>query len=479
MSKMLNRERYDLGPYAPVSDERTEPAVAVRGQIPAELRGMFVQNGPNPRFSPPGFAHWFDGDGMVHGVDFRDGVASYRNRWIRTRGLEEDLRAGRATRAGILMPFEPDSAEPDKDTANTDLVFHDGKLLALWYLGGQPYALDPETLATLGPETFGDSLSMHMAAHPKVCPDTGELLFIDFNLYREPWLKYGVVSADGRQVHSVDIEIPAPTFMHDIAITPEHTIFLDLPMTWDQAALARGRRKIAFHRDTPARFGVVPRHGTEVRWFEAPSCYCYHTINAWEERNADGERVIVLTACRISDPMPTRPHEDEPDVPRLTFLRLEPYFWEWRLNLDTGGVSERPLGDVPTEFPRMNDAWLGHASRYSYHPRVAPMSTLAFDAVVKYDTVAGTKTAHELGDRICGESVFVQRDPSAGRDAAEDDGWVLAFTHARDGGDSEMRIIDAATMDAEPVAVVELRRRVPMGFHAAWAPGSSDAGAQP
>ena len=32
--------------------------------------------------------HWFDGDGMLHGIRLRDGKAEwYRNRWIRTKLL--------------------------------------------------------------------------------------------------------------------------------------------------------------------------------------------------------------------------------------------------------------------------------------------------------------------------------------------------------------------------------------------------------
>ena len=42
---------------------------------------------------------------------------------------------------------------PFKDTANTDVIFHRGQVLATWYLCGQPMALDPLSLETLGAET--------------------------------------------------------------------------------------------------------------------------------------------------------------------------------------------------------------------------------------------------------------------------------------------------------------------------------------
>lgn len=464
MSELLNFDSYDAGIYAPVPDERTDRGLPVIGRLPAALHGVFAQNAPNARFPLPGFGHWFDGDGMVHAVHLENGRATYRNRYVKTAGLAADLQAGHATKAGILMPFDPADPEPEKDTANTDLVWHAGRLWALWYLGGQPHGLDPITLETTTLPDWGGPA----AAHPKVCPQTGELMFIDFSLHKQPWLSYAVLGRDGKLVHRQSVDIPQPTFMHDIAITQNHTIFLDLPMTWDQEKLRAGRRRIQFQRDTPSRFGVIPRHGGEVRWFETEACYAYHTINAWETQDRAGNTVVHVTGCRIQDPIPTTPHEAEPQIPRLTFLRLQPCLWEWTFNLGTGAVGSTQLDDVATEFPRMNDDWLGGRSRYSYNPRISPLPTLSFDALIKYDLDRGTSALHELDGPVCGEAVYVPR-PGA---VAEDDGWLVAFTHDRQQDRSELRVVDAATMDPEPVARIPLPRRVPFGFHAAWVPGA-------
>src|SRR5262245_40032425 len=72
------------GNYAPVREEVTADGLKVVGTLPAEMDGMFVRNGPNPQFAPKGPYHWFDGDGMLHGVRVRRGKASYRNRYVRT-----------------------------------------------------------------------------------------------------------------------------------------------------------------------------------------------------------------------------------------------------------------------------------------------------------------------------------------------------------------------------------------------------------
>ncbi len=70
-----------------------------------------------------------------------------------------------------------------------------------------------------------------------------------------------------------------------MAITENWSVLMDLPLVQDPAAARQGRHKITFDRETPARFGVLPRRGdaTQVRWFEAAPCYIYHVVNAWEE----------------------------------------------------------------------------------------------------------------------------------------------------------------------------------------------------
>ena len=54
-----------------------------------------------------------------------------------------------------------------------------GRLLALWE-GGPPYELEPSTLDTIGVYDFNGKLQGAMTAHPKVDPETGELLFFGY-----------------------------------------------------------------------------------------------------------------------------------------------------------------------------------------------------------------------------------------------------------------------------------------------------------
>ena len=62
------------GMHTPVSEEVTDTALKVTGEVPAALNGLYVRNGPNPLANVNAATHhWFIGDAMVHGIRLQDG----------------------------------------------------------------------------------------------------------------------------------------------------------------------------------------------------------------------------------------------------------------------------------------------------------------------------------------------------------------------------------------------------------------------
>lgn len=465
MTQALPKTGYLELEHTPVTRELHGEALPMSGEIPKDLAGLYVRNSPNPQFSPMGKYHWFDGDGMIHGLRLGDGKATYMNRWVETRGFAAEREAKKALYTGILEPVRAEAmglpGGPIKDTANTDLVFHQGRLYALWWLSGTPYEISTKDLSTIGRQKFGGKLTGGFSAHPKVDPRTGELVFFDHSMVRTPHLRYGVVSKEGELVRYEAIDIPEPHILHDMALTENYSILLDFPMGWDKARLAQGKMRIGFDRGTPSRFGILPRlgHAADVRWFEAEPCYMYHTINAYEEGSE-----VVLIGCRVKDPIPEK-QDTSGDVARLDSIELVPHLYEWRFDLETGKTKERKLDDMVTEFPRINDAIQGKKARYSYNPRVAKGSALKFDALVKYDLGSLAKTTWEPPkDTYVGEPSFAPR--AGGKD--EDDGYLVSFgTSARDDA-SYAYVLDAKTMTE--VARLALPHRIPLGFHSYFCP---------
>jgi carotenoid cleavage dioxygenase len=442
--------------YAPVASEHDHADLElVEGEIPAALRGVFARNSSNPKFPPPEPYHWFDGDGMIHAVSFEHGRASYCNRWVRTAGLVEDEAAGKATWTGLLA--RPDMSRPGgpyKNTANTDLVYWNGRLLALWWLGGGlPYALSLPDLRTDGPWTQAGT----MTAHAKVDPRSGDLVFLDY-APTSSHVTHGTLSVDG-QLTRTDVVLPGPRPQHDLALTEHYTILIDVSMFPDPKALARGKVHMSFFPDVPTRLGVFDRRTQRVRhWFEVPASYVYHFANAWER----GDEIIV-TACCMRDPLVYEPQPGRSDrvVPRIGHLRLEPRMVRWTLDLQTGLAREDLLDDSLAEFPRVDDRRIGAPTRVAYLGSFAPREAFAFDGVRRIDLDTGAAIERRYPAGWFGGEVSV-----APLGEAEDDVALLTFVSEATSGRSELWVLSGRELDV--VAKLAIPTRVPDGFHTRW-----------
>ena len=456
---------YLQGLYAPVVREETVLHCDIVGELPRELWGAYVRNGPNPVQAPQELHHWFDGDGMLHGMWFEDGRAEYRSRYVRSSDFQQDL-AGGCGAGGVMLPAHRERGSTVyKDTANTDILLHGGSLLALWYVSGIPVRVDARTLETLREERFDSRLPRHVSAHSKTDPVSGEFVFFDYSLY-EPWMSFGVVDRQGHLLNFDKVELPGPRLPHDMGLTENYLILHDLPVVMTEQGLKRGQWTIEQRRDQPARFGVVPRRGrgSEVRWFETDPCYIYHVINAWE----DGDEV-VMQACRMvpNGLAPNRAYG--PYAPMVAVLALHAVPWEWRMNLKTGAVRQRQIDDRIGEFPMVNLDRAGRPTQFGYVMSIDTATDLQrFDGIHKYDLRSGACETWRYAPGCFGsEAAFAPRIGAT----AEDDGWLTVFVTDATSGRSEVQVLDARDIALGPVATVKLPCRVPAGFHATWARG--------
>lgn len=455
MTVELEPNPYLQGNYAPVLEEREAHDLPVEGAIPPELNGIYLRNGSNPQYNPLGPYHWFDGDGMIHAVELRGGKASYRNRWVETKGLLAERKAGRALFGGLL--WIPDAEEmhelgPFKNPANTNVVRHAGKLLALYELG-LPYQITPQ-LDTVGEYDFDGKLQTPMTAHPKVDGTTGEMLFFGYSPL-PPYLTFHQVSPDGRLVTSVPIDVPAPVMMHDFAITDEHVVFFDCPVVVDVESAFSGGPMLRWQPERGTRLGVMPRAGDErpVQWFDVDPCFLVHTMNAF----VDGDCVVVDVARFERMWLASDVSEEE---------GTSQYLHRYRLNLATGKATDSQLDDMSADFPRIDDRLSGRPHRFGYMVGEWFEGLRGAEApLLKYDLVSGERETCSLGPRVAaGEAVFVPH-PQA---KAEDEGWLLSLTHDHATNQSELVIVDARDFRAGPIARVKLPQRVPFGFHGSW-----------
>lgn len=480
----VNDNPYLSGNYAPVDREITAFDLSVTGTVPDHLDGRFLRIGPNP-IGPtdPARYEWFSGAGMVHGLRIGDGRAQwYRNRWVRSADV--------ARRLNKPWPGGPSRGGFDF-AANTNVLRHAGRLLALVEEGGRPYELSEE-LETLGASDFCGTLRGGYSGHPKRDPITGELHAIAYNPLWGNKVRYTVTGTDGRVRRTVDIPLQRNIMVHDFSLTENYVIIYDLPVTLDLAALSgsRGAQRIGsmltplltrravptaltaamahssntrqpdiglpyrWNPDHDARLVVLPREGTaaDARSFSIPPCFVYHTLNAHD----DGEK-IVLELARLPKAF------DRSTAPISGGSTLE----RWTVDLSRGSVDQLVIDDRPQEFPRLDERLVGRTHRYGYTVGFARDGAPAPvpEVLMKHDRVRSTAETVDFGaGREPSEFVFV---PSAA-DAAEDDGVLMGFVYDHATDRSDLIMLDAQTLQHR--AAVHLPARVPNGFHGNWLP---------
>ncbi len=466
---------YLNGAWTPLHEEvDATDLTVIEGEIPTDIDGVYLRNTENQIHQPLGRFHPFDGDGMIHQIEFQDGKASYRNRFVRTRGFAAEQEAAGSLWGGLADPVSL-ARRPGfgahgalKDSSSTDIVVHAGQALSTFYQCGEGYRMDPLTLRTLGVESWVpiDGIS----AHPKVDEHTGELMFFNYSKHA-PYLHYGLVDAENRLVLLQAIDLPGPRLPHDMAFTEHYAIVNDLPVFWDTELLKRNIHAIRLHEGLPSRFGLIPRRGGPVRWFEAAPTYVLHWLNAYE----DGDEVI-LDGYFQEEPMP-RPIADAPPGfgPMMAYLdehSFRPRLHRWRFNLVDGSTREQRLDDRIMEFGMINGAYAGRPYRYGYSTVSAP-GWFLFTGFVKNDLMTGESWTYDLGPgRYASEAPFAPRIGAK----AEDDGYLVSFVTDENTGRSECILLDAARIEAGPVCRIALPHKLCSGTHACWADRSRVAG---
>lgn len=450
------------GNFAPLLLEGEAHDVPIVGEIPKQLAGTLYRNGPNPQFPPLDERHhWFLGDGMVHALRVEGGRVSWKNRWVRTRQFALERAAGRRLFSSFfaLDGGDPSVADEKRNVANTNVLLHHGRLLALEE-GNPPIALDPASLDTEGPQTFGGRYDGPLTAHPKVDPRTGELFFFGYQAGgpASPQIAFGVVSAEGVLTRLERFDAPYAAMVHDFAITDRHVIFPVFPATIDVERIMKGGPLIAWNPEKPSAFGVLARDGkgADVRWFRGAPSYVYHFLNAFER---DGK--IHLDGCRYPR-VPLFPNEDGtkaagPDRAKLVRFTLG-------LADNSDRIAEEVLDGAPTEFARIDDRAAGRENRHGYFAATLEEDGgFAFDTIYHADLATGARRKWSPGG---GAKVIEPVFAPLG--AGEGEGLLLTLVWRPETNTSDLVFLDAADVSAGPVATAQLPVRIPFGFHGNW-----------
>ena len=85
--------------------------------------------------------------------------------------------------------------------------------------------------------------------------------------------------------------------------------------------------------------------------------------------------------------------------------------------------------------------------------------------LIRHDLHGGPRLVHDFGaNQHVGEFVFVPKHASA----AEDAGWLMGFVVDAARQTTDLVILDAQNLTAQPQATVHIPHRIPAGFHGNW-----------
>lgn len=449
MSTPAPSNPYLEGNFAPITEEVTAFDLEVIGDLPVDLNGRYLRNGPNPIGEVDmSTHHWFVGDGMVHGIRLREGRAEwYRNRYVGST---------RVNAARGLPDIDGRNWNNAPNGPNTNVGGFAGTTWAMVEAGACPVELTYE-LETVGRNDFFGTLPGAFTAHPKIDPVTGEMHGIGYAWPQ--WLdhvQYVRIGADGRVNRTVDIPLPGMTMMHDMSITGKYIVVYDQPVVVDiNMALSGSTFPFRWSEDYGNRVGLMPREGTaaDIVWIDVPMGYVFHPLNAYD--TADGH--VVIDVC-FYDTMFKLDLLGPFGDARARLVR-------WELNPASRTSSATVIDGNVNEFPRHRGSLTGQQHRYGYCAQTDTISRTW--PTIKHDLVTGGREVFDHGaGRAAGEPVFVARPGST----EEDDGWLVTFVHDSNTGLAEFVVIDAQDFARGYVAQVKLPARVPFGFHGNWVP---------
>lgn len=415
---------------------------------------------------------------MLHGLWIENGRARYANRWVRTRGMEAEERAGRSLYGGLMTPAfvdtellgpDPDPGWPFRLDPFVNVVRHAGRYLALEE-GTPPYEVTSE-LATVGLFDFAGDLPLGICAHPKIDPVTGEMVVFRYDV-EVPYLTWAVIGPDGTVTRPPTVVdgVDSGYMIHDFAITENYLVLTIGPALFDLDAMLSGGAALQWRPELGTRIAVIPRDGSSgPMWIHTDAFWVWHFANAYElpstpTSTATDDLRIVLDFPWWNTLGLGLGETDVPMHGAFTRATLDP---------GRGTLTLDHLDGAGTEFPRIDDRLTGRRHRYLTVAGVSGKHQLVrgeHDRLIRYDMDTGTSQAYDC-DAVIGEVAFVPRPGGS----EELDGYYVTFASSFDAERSSWGYIwDASQFPEAPMAKVAIPQRVPNGLHGNWFSAAPD-----
>lgn len=455
--------------------------VVVFGDIPKEISGTWYRMLVDPHSCPQVGTPFVDGDGHVCAFRIQDGKISLKIKYIHTERWLLERKAGRRLFGRYRNPFDnhPCVRLANDSTGNTNIIYWGGNLLALAERG-LPYALDPDTLETRGPDPYGgQTIAKTFTAHPKVDPHKNELVTWSYSakgLSSRDICTY-TIDPSGVIANEHWFKQDKPGWPHDGWITDNWIILSNMPFGVNSDEVMKaGGDYWAYVPGQPSEFLVTPRYANvpshsdwkpgEFRKYTAPHGLIIHTGNAWEEEGGILKLESHFVSFNVFYFFNPKDYEESKGAPSGDWLR-------WTIDLSKPDGSALPPPETLLkgifDFPIFDERMTGRKTKIVYlGGMMAPDGGFRpqFNAVIKLNTETGEKSIfHAAKDGGVAEPAYIPRGP----DCEEGDGWLIFYSQRDSMPMGELVILDTNDF-SKPVAIAQLPFRVRDQVHGNWVP---------
>ncbi|KNE69264.1 hypothetical protein AMAG_13647 [Allomyces macrogynus ATCC 38327] len=517
----------------------------VFGTVPSWLEGALYRIGPSKfTVGDVKIFHWFDGLSMVHRFEIRDGKVQYRSRET-SKDVERVINetggflgiaqsdpcsnlfkrvattfmaiwTPQLNKAPINVTVTPNFPIPS--TTAKSSVGPDSRVQSLVaktdYNGLQ--VLDPMTLEVLpvAGATFGaagkftyenvnpDMQGTFSMGHHQWDPSTGDIYNVVITA--GPVGTYRVIHVnptthpDGRVLTEITHSLTA--YLHSFSLTRRYLVLMLQPYAIGWMGLKAFTSpsyldSLQWYGDhMPTTFYVIDREsGAVEHTFDAAAFFFFHTCNAWDVDDDEGNASIVLEVCAMDTPVVVRqlnvpalnptPCPQARDTPTLLGITDLPAIRRYTLPLPSDAVPDPDARRTATfvqvsprgvDLPRFHSARAGTPTRFVYGiiSGSLEMKTKSFPSsgseaslllgIGKFDTERKMHVLWHGKQQFPGEPVFVPR-PGA---VEEDDGVVVTVVLDGDTGKSYLLVLDAASFTE--IGRASMPTHVPFGFHGSF-----------
>lgn len=432
--KPVSREKYITVPF------NTPPPL---------INAIYLRNGSNPYLKNID-SHLFDGDGMIHSIHFTENKIIYHNKWIRTYRfkLEKKYNKPLFVRLATLNTIEIFSKFFNKlfllqnvtnkygdGTANTSIVFHHNKLMALNEMD-KPYLLEfnkKNKIITIKRYDFNGQLTNNINPHPKIDPDSKNMITLGYDVFKQMCF-VNFIDHLGNIFKTIPIKLQNSTIIHDLGITKNKVIILDLPLQFHLTNVLISQFPIGVNMTSSSSIGLLDKISNEIIWYKLPfNQIIFHIANSWEEQ----DNVIIYVFCY------------EPSDFDIKHLETQkPTLKKIVINTLSNFVTISNVSKLYGELPIIEDLYIGKKCEYIYYSKI---SKRGFNAIVKHHVPTGNETIKYFPNGMYGGECALYNN------------YIINIVFSTQDKLSSLLIYDKNSL--ELLFNVNLKCRIPFGFH--------------